>query len=47
MVAVLNAVVTAAAVVAVTAPILLLNVIQSAVVNNPRLDDDACGMLNV
>ena len=47
MVAMFRAVVTAAAVVAVTAPILLLNVIQSAADINPRLVDVAFGMLNV
>ena len=47
IVAVFKTVVTASAVVAVTAPILLLNVIQSADVNNPRLVDVAFGMLNV
>lgn len=47
IVAVFKTVVTAAAVVAVTAPILLLNVIQSAADINPRLDDVAFGILNV
>ena len=47
IVAVVPVVITAAAVTAVTTPILLLNVTQSVLVNNPRLDDDASGKLNV
>ena len=42
-----EAVVTAAGVVAVTVPVLLLNVVQSAADNAPRLVADADGKLNV
>lgn len=47
MVAVVDAVVTAAAVVAVTVPILLLNVVQFAALNLPLFVADATGKLNV
>ena len=47
MVAMLSVVVTAAAVVAVTELIFELNVIQSVLVNKPRLEDEAFGILNV
>ena len=47
IVAVVPTVVTAAAVVAVTVPILLLKVIQSVLVNKPLLVLEAFGKLNV